>query len=112
MIYSDIAQLERELAFVREMEEQDLRALSDDPKSLAAKIFHNSSDKLRDRLEKQLYKAKAERAHELVSLRLIGNQMTGSIRLRTLVSIFEPLNALLEYSAWRFWDKEGRVEKL
>lgn len=108
----DIAEIESELSLVRKMSERDEEKLarSDDPD--IDKVFYASSRKRKLDLEKILYVAKTEKAHELISLRLIGNQLTGSIRLKSLVKIVEPLTALLEQSAWRFWDKDGKAEKL
>ncbi len=107
-----IAELEAELKVVKRMYDRDEAALATSSEPLVDKIFFNSSKKRRLDLEKELFHAKSERAHELVSLRLMGNQMTGTIRLKSLVKIIEPLNALLEQSAWRFWDKEGKAEKI
>lgn len=112
MMSFDIAEIESELSIVRKMSERDEKnvAASDNPS--VDRIFFASSQKRKIDLEKKLFTAKSERAHELISLRLIGNQLTGSIRLRSLVKIIDPLTSLLEQSAWRFWDKEGRAEKL
>lgn len=112
MTKTDIEKLESELSFVRKISDRDAESLeaSDDPS--IDRIFYASSEKRRLDLEKLLHRAKSERAHELISIRLIGNQMTGSIRLKSLVKIVGPLNSLLEYSAWRFWDKEGREDRM
>ena len=112
MSANHIAELEEELEIVKKMYERDESTLSASLDPLADQIFFNTSKKRRRDIEKQLHYAKAERAHELISLRLIGNQMTGSIRLKSLVKIVEPLSALLEQSAWRFWDKEGVADKI
>lgn len=112
MISQDIEQLEKELAEIQEIEERDAEAVEKSDRPLVDEIFLSSSQKLRKDLEKQLYLAKKERAHELVSFRLFGNQMTGAIRLRSLISLVEPLNSLLEHSAWRFWDKEGDSKRI
>ncbi len=112
MISLEITEIESELSIVRGMSERDENKLLSSNNPLVDKILFSSSEKRRLNLEKRLYKAKAERAHELLDLRLMGTQMTGSISLRSLVKIIEPLNSLLEHSSWRFWDKEGKTEKL
>ncbi|PCH51966.1 MAG: hypothetical protein COC20_04760 [Cellvibrionales bacterium] len=112
MTSSTIAELELELSTVRAMSKRDEENLSSSENTLVDKIFLSSSKKRQADLEKHLYHAKSERAHELISLRLIGNQLTGSIRLKSLINIIEPLNSFLEQSAWRFWDRDGKAEKL
>lgn len=107
-----ISELESELAIVRGFYEADEKAFSESADPLADKIFYSSTKKRKQDLEKQLFLLKSERAHELLSLRLIGNQMAGSIKLRSLTKIVEPLNALLEQCAWKFWDKEGRADRI
>lgn len=112
MINSNIAELESELSFVRKMAERDEYNISVSENPNVDKIFFASSKKRKLDLEKQLYLAKTEKAHELISLRLMGNQLTGSIRLKSLVKIVEPLTTILEQSAWRFWDKDGKADRL
>lgn len=112
MISTNIIEIESELSLVRMMSERDESNLASSNTPLIDKIFFSSSEKRRLDLEKKLHRAKSERAHELISLRLIGTQLTGSISLKSLVRIVEPLNSLLEHSSWRFWDKEGKKEKL
>lgn len=106
----DIANLERELQNVRQIVKQNEEAyeVSDDPK--VERLFLASSKKLQSELESRLALAKSERAYELLRLRLDrGDTSQGTIRLRTLLKLVEPLNTLLEQSAWRVWDKSGTV---
>lgn len=112
MISDTITKLEEELSLVKQINERDESTLKNSVDPAADEIFFLSSEKLKSEIEKKLFNAKSERAHELLNLRLIGAQMTGSIRLRSLLKIIEPLNHLLEHSAWRIWDKEGHIDKL
>lgn len=112
MTSQNIAELEEELATVRSFFEYDERTLNESSDPLTDKIFYTSSKKLKEDIEKKLFLLKSERAHELFQLRLIGTQMTGSIKLKSLAKIIEPLSSLLEQSAWKFWDKEGRADRI
>ena len=104
----DIAKLEHELKNVRQMvkQDEDACAASDDPK--VRRLFLASTRNLQSELESRLEIAKSERAYEILRLRLDrGESSKGTIRLRTLIKLVEPLNTLLEQSAWRVWDKAG-----
>ena len=109
---AEIASLERELALVQQLVVSDEAKLAVSDNPIIEKIFLSSSSKLLHDLQRKVYEAKAERAYELVRLRLIGNQMTGSIPLRTLVKLVAPLNHLLERCSWRVWDKDGDAKKM
>lgn len=108
----DIAKLEQEVALVQRMvfSDEDNLAASEYP--IVDRIFLSSSSKLLHDLQRQLHEAKAERAFEVVRFRLIGSQMEGSIRLRSLVKLVTPLNQLLEHCSWRVWDKDGDGTKM
>lgn len=112
MSSSEIAQLEKDLLMFQRIVEQDEKNLTHSDEPSIEKIFLASSNKALSNIQRQLYEAKKERAHELVRLRLIGNQMNGSIPLRTLVKLVTPFNFMLEHSAWRVWDKEGDSSKI
>lgn len=112
MISKRIDELESELRAVQSFYSADEEVAADSDMPLVDRIFFSSSKKRKLDLEHELYLAKSERAHELVSLRLIGNRMDGTIRLSSLVKIAEPFNALLEQCAWKFWDKEGKAERI
>ena len=110
---NDIAKLERELQNVRQIVKQneELCAASDNPK--VERLFLASTKKLQSELESRLTLAKSERAYEVLRLRLDrGESSQGTIRLRTLLNLVEPLNTLLEQSAWRIWDKSGSVSQI
>ena len=109
----DIAELERELQNVRQMVKQneEAYAASDNPE--VEQLFLASTRKLQTELESRLRVAKSERAYEVLRLRLDrGESSRGTIRLRTLLKLVEPLNTLLEQSAWRIWDKPGNVSHI
>lgn len=107
-----INELENDLSLLQKIVAQDETNLtvSDDP--LADRIFLASSTKFLKNIQKKLYEAKAERAHELIRFRLVGNQMSGSIKLRTLAKLVNPLNQMLEHCSWRVWDKDGDGAKI
>lgn len=97
-----IDRLEAEVAQVREFVEESETELRSSPDGSAHKIFLSSDKKLLSDLERQLREAKAERAHEVIRLRLHGTQLpSGTIQLGSLAKITGPLNALLEQSAWQ-----------
>ena len=109
----DIAKLERELQNVRQIVKQyeDACVISDEPE--VEQLFLASTRKLHNGLESRLRLAKSERAYEVLRLRLDrGESSLGTIRLRTLLKLVEPLNTLLEQSAWRVWDKSGTVSHI
>lgn len=112
MTSSEIAQLESELSTVRGLASRDEEALKNSDNPSVDKIFYFSSRKRQLQLENRLFLAKKERAHELISLRLMGNQMDGSIRLKSLIKVVDPLSTLLERSAWKFWDSDGNAERI
>jgi hypothetical protein len=112
MISQDIKQIESDLSIAKKIAQRDETALNTSDTPLVDRIFFSSSKKRQLELEHELFLAKTEKAHELVSVRLIGNQMDGSIRLKSLLKIVEPLNTLIERSAWKFWDKEGNIERI
>ncbi|MDE0364285.1 MAG: hypothetical protein OXP09_01785 [Gammaproteobacteria bacterium] len=109
----DITELESELDRVLGMVEQDEDAMSRSDRSAVERIFLSTSRKLRSDLQKRLRIAKAERAHEVVRLKLEGTQLaTGTLPLRELARFIVPFNAALEQSAWRFWDHSGDVSRI
>jgi hypothetical protein len=112
MSSSEIAQLEKDAFMFQRIVEQDEKNLTHSNDPSIERIFLASSTKALSKIQRQLYEAKKERAYELVRLRLIGNQMNGSIPLRALVKLIAPFNQALEQSAWRVWDKEGDGTKI
>lgn len=108
----EIAKLEDEVDLVRRMVDHDEKNLASSDNPAVEKIFLSSSSKLLHDLQRKLHEVKAERAFEVIRLRLIGNQMDGSIRLRTLSKLVSPLNHLLEHCSWRVWDKDGDATKI
>ena len=110
---NDIAELEAELERVLSIVERDETAMARSERPQVERVFLSSAGKLRQNLEKRLRTAKAERAHEVVRLRLQGARFeTGTIPLRALASFVAPFNAVLEQSAWRFWDRSGDVARI
>ncbi len=107
-----IAELEREVSLAQKQVISDEYNLAASDTPLVDKIFLSSSSKLLQDLQRKLHHVKAERAHELVRVRLIGNKMTGSIPLKTLLKVIAPLNSLLEQSSWKVWDKDGEKRKI
>ena len=109
----DIAELESLLERVLGMVEQDEGAVSGSERPNVDLLFLSSTKKLRSDLQKKLRIAKAERAHEVVRLTLHGAHLgTGTLPLRVLANFVTPLNAVLEQSAWRFWDRAGDVSRI
>ena len=109
----DIAELESELERVLKMEAHDERAMSNSDRPEVEKIFLASTRKIRSDLQKRLRIAKAERAHEVVRLRLDGARLeTGTLPLRLVANFVEPFNAVLERSAWRYWDRAGDASRI
>ena len=109
----DIAELESLLERVLGMVEQDEGAVSGSERPNVDLLFLSSTKKLRSDLQKRLRIAKAERAHEVVRLTLHGAHLgTGTLPLRVLANFVTPLNAVLEQSAWRFWDRACDVSRI
>ncbi|MDE0177885.1 MAG: hypothetical protein OXH92_16070 [Bryobacterales bacterium] len=109
----DIAELESLLERVLGMVEQDEGAVVGSERPNVDLLFLSSTKKLRSDLQKRLRFAKAERAHEVVRLTLHGAHLgTGTLPLRVLANFVTPLNAVLEQSAWRFWDRAGDVSRI
>jgi hypothetical protein len=109
----DIDKLERELQNVRQIVKQyeDACVISDEPE--VEQLFLASTRKLQNGLESHLRLIKSERAYEVLRLRLDrGESSQGTIRLRTLLKLVEPLNTLLEQSAWRVRDKSGTMSQV
>ena len=103
----EIPELEAELARVNGMvDEDEVKVVKSEEPS--ARIFLSSTRKIRSDLQRLLRVAKAERAHEVIRLRLHGvHSTTGAVPLRALIKFVQPLNAVLEQSAWRIWDRTG-----
>ena len=109
----DIAELESMLERVLGMVERDEAAASRSEEPGANKLFLSSSKKMRTDLRTKLREAKAERAHEVVRLTIHAPHLgTGTLPLRVLFNFVTPLNAVLEQSAWRFWDRTGDVSRI
>ncbi|MCY4014861.1 MAG: hypothetical protein OXG82_19360 [Gammaproteobacteria bacterium] len=109
----DIAELEHELQRVSGMVERDEELVARSKRPKVEQVFLSSSTKLRIDIQKRLRVAKAERAHEVVRLRLDGAHLaTGTLPLRALSNFITPFNAVLEQSAWRFWDRGGDVSRI
>ena len=112
-IPDDINKLERELQNVRQIVKQyeDACVISDEPE--VEQLFLASTRKLQNGLESHLRLIKSERSYEVLRLRLDrGESSQGTIRLRTLLKLVEPLNTLLEQSAWRVRDKSGTMSQI
>ena len=110
---SDIATLEHELERVLGMVEHDEASVTRSERPEVERVFLSSSTKLRMDIQKRLRLAKAERAHEVVRLRLDSAHLaTGTLPLRALANIIIPFNAVLEQSAWRFWDRAGDASRI
>lgn len=113
MNYPDeIAGLERELQRVVGIVGRDGELVAQSRRPKVERIFLASSTKLRKDIQRRLRIAKAERAHEVVRLRLDGTHLAGTIPLRALANFITPFNAVLEQSAWRFWDRAGDVSRI
>ena len=109
----DIAELESQLARVRGMVERDEFAVSESDTPKVERVFLATSKKMGADLEKRLQIAKAARAHEVIRLKFHAMQYrTGTIPLRSLAKFLIPLNAVLEKSAWRFWDCTGDASRI
>ena len=109
----DIAGLERELLRVTGIVERDEELVARSKRPKVESIFLASTTKLRKDIQRRLRIAKAERAHEVVRLRLDGAHLaTGTLPLRALANFITPFNAVLEQSAWRFWDRAGDVSRI
>lgn len=110
---TDIPELEADLARVLGIQEARERAIAKSAAPDIESIFLSSTMRLREELERRLRAAKAERAHEVVSLRLSGAQLAeGRMPLRLLPKLTDPLNAALEQSAWRVWDSRGDASRI
>ena len=110
---TEIPELEAELHRVLGMCEEDERALAKSTTPEADGIFLASLNKLRLELEKRLHRAKAERRHEVIGLKLGGARLAkGGVPLRLLAKLADHLNAALEQSAWRVWDREGDAARI
>ena len=110
---TEVAPLEAELNRVLGMYEEDEKRLAQSTTPEIDRIFFGSTKKLRHELEKRLHRAKAERRYEVISLRLGGNQLAeGGMPLRLLAKCSEYLNAAIEQSAWRVWDKQGDAARI
>lgn len=105
---TEIPELEAELARLRGIQEEQKRSLAESTMPEVDGIFLSSTDRLREELERRLRIAKAERKFEVINLRLNGGGLAwGSVPLRLLAKLADHLNATLERSAWRIWDKNG-----
>lgn len=110
---TEIPALEAELDLLLGMYNEDEKRLAQSTTPEVDRIFFGSTQKLRHELEERLHRAKAERAHEVVGLKLEGNQLAeGGIPLRLLAKLSEHFNAALEQSAWRVWDKHGDAARI
>ena len=109
----DIAELENELERVLKMVAHDETTMSNSDRPKVERVFLASTKKLRSDLQRRLRIAKAERAHEVVRLRLDGAHLaTGTLPLRLLANFVTPFNSVLEQSAWRFWDRSGDASRI
>ena len=109
----DIAELESQLARVRGMVDRDETAVSTSDSPRVERVFLATSKKMSADLEKRLQIAKAARAHEVIRLKFHATQYrTGTLPLRSLAKFLIPLNAVLEQSAWRFWDHTGDASRI
>jgi hypothetical protein len=113
MSSSEINDLEKQLAKARAMVEQDELAIAGSSRPQVERVYLSSSRKLRADLQQRLMLAKAERAYEVLRVRLHATQFsTGTIPLRAMTKIVNALNGVLEQSAWRVWDKTGEADRL
>ena len=109
----DIAELESLLQRALGMVEQDENAVSRSDRPSVDQVFLSSTRKLQSDIQKRLRVAKAERAHEVVRLRLHGTHLAaGTLPLRVLGNFLTPFNAVLEQAAWRFWDRAGDAARI
>ena len=109
----DIAELEAMRARALGVVEQDEKAVARSDEPLAEKVFLASSEKWRKTLEKKLYLAKTERKFEVIRLRLNATHFGArALPLRLLVKFIASFNAMLEKSAWRFWDSAGVAARI
>ena len=110
---TEIPDLEAELHRVLGMCEEDERTLANSTTPEIDGIFLASLNKLRHELEKRLQRAKAERRHEVIGLKLEGARLAkGCVPLRLLAKLADHLNAALEQSAWRVWNREGDAARI
>ncbi len=110
---TEIPELEAQLARLLGIREEQEQSLAESAMPEVERIFLSSTERLQEELERRLRIAKAERAHEVLSLELSGVQLArGCVPLRLLAKLAEPFNAALEQSAWRVWDKEGDVARI
>lgn len=108
-----ISELERRLADVRSMVDQEEEGLTSSETPRAARIFLGSLSQQQKAIEHELHLAKAERAHEVLHLRLHGTLLSdGTIPLRLLAKISNPLNAAIETAAWRVWDTNADTNQI
>ena len=110
---TEIRDLEAELHRVLGMCEEDERTQAKSTTPEIDGIFLASLNKLRHELEKRLHRAKAERQHEVIGLKLEGARLArGGVPLRLLAKLADRLNSALEQSAWRVWDPEGDAVRI
>ena len=72
---TEIAPLEAELNRVLRMYDEDEKRLAQSTTPEVDRIFFGSTKKMRHEIERRLQRARAERRHEVASLRLRGNQL-------------------------------------
>jgi len=108
-----ISDIEKELEFIRRIDERNHNAVESSSRPQVEKLFATSSEKRRKLLEQELTDAKAERAHELFSLKLHTPQFSpGTISLRVLAKLAPLLNDAIEQTAWREWDVKGDTKTI
>ena len=92
---TEIPELEAELHRVLGMCEEDETALARSTTPEVDGIFLASLTKLRHEFEKRLHRAKAERRHEVLGLKLDGARLAkGGVPLRLLGKLTDSLNGL------------------
>lgn len=103
-----ITEIENELKVVRGIDERNWGNVKQSDRPEVDRVFAVSSAKRKAMLQRELANAKAERAHELLGLRLHSPQFSpGTISLRVFAKLAVILNEAIEQSAWREWDVNG-----
>lgn len=108
-----IHEIERELEVIRRLDDRNSDAVYASEQPRVEQVFLASTNKRRRILERELMEAKAERAHEVFSLKLHTPQFAaGTIPLRLLAKLSALLSDVVEQTAWREWDIDGHAESI
>ena len=108
-----IHEIENELIVIRRLDDRNSDAVYASERPRVERVFLASSNKRRRLLERELMEAKAERAHEIFSLKLHTPQFgPGTIPLRLLAKLANLLNDVIEQTSWREWDIDGNADSI